>query len=158
MKIITEEPRKSQRFAFLKQQEEQVFLALTLLIGALVGATVVAFIVLTENVGARLHPASGSAWQGVLVIPASKTSVAGRMPDGATRDRIGVSEFRAWPVRSQVGVIGLVCLEALQENGEATLALSDLIEGQEFAHVHPDHSLNLALERMGATGLDVAGC
>jgi predicted membrane-bound spermidine synthase len=38
-------------FAFLKNQEEQIFLILTLVIGALVGLTVVAFIVLTERFG-----------------------------------------------------------------------------------------------------------
>ena len=43
-------------FAFLKNQEEQIFLILTLVIGALVGLTVVAFIVLTERFGARILP------------------------------------------------------------------------------------------------------
>ena len=38
----------------LQEREEQVFLVLTLLIGALVGAIVVAFILLTERFGARL--------------------------------------------------------------------------------------------------------
>ena len=42
--------------AFLKQREEQVFLALTLLIGSLVGLTVVAFIVLTEHCRASTAP------------------------------------------------------------------------------------------------------
>jgi len=48
-------------FAFLKNQEEQIFLILTL-IGALVGLTVVAFIVLTERFGARIYPPGGAAW------------------------------------------------------------------------------------------------
>src|SRR2546430_5024812 len=39
----------------LQDREEQVFLVLTLLIGALVGAIVVAFILLTERFGARLR-------------------------------------------------------------------------------------------------------
>src|SRR5712671_3672896 len=57
----------SQRwFAFLKNQEEQVFLLLTLVIGALVGLTVVAFIVLTERFGARIYPPGGSAWHRLL--------------------------------------------------------------------------------------------
>src|SRR5690349_14182249 len=51
----------------LQEREEQVFLVLTLLIGALVGAIVVAFILLTERVGARLYPASGEAWRRLLV-------------------------------------------------------------------------------------------
>jgi CIC family chloride channel protein len=53
--------------ALLRDREEQVFLVLTLVIGALVGATVVAFILLTERFGARLFPAGGAAWRRLLV-------------------------------------------------------------------------------------------
>ncbi len=58
----------SRQWAFLlREHEEQVFLVLTILIGALVGATVVAFILLTERFGARLYPAGGAAWRRLLV-------------------------------------------------------------------------------------------
>jgi len=40
--------------AFLKRREDQIFLVLTLLIGALVGLVVVAFIALTEHAGLRI--------------------------------------------------------------------------------------------------------
>src|ERR1700676_5024230 len=53
--------------ALLNDREEQVFLVLTLLIGAVVGMVVVAFILLTERFGARLYPAGGSAWRRLLV-------------------------------------------------------------------------------------------
>jgi chloride channel protein, CIC family len=53
--------------SLLEQREDQVFLLLTLLIGALVGLTVVAFIVLTERLGMRLYPSGGAAWRRVLV-------------------------------------------------------------------------------------------
>jgi CIC family chloride channel protein len=53
--------------AFLREREEQVFLVLTLLIGAIVGMVVVAFILLTERFGARLYPAGGAAWRRLLV-------------------------------------------------------------------------------------------
>lgn len=52
---------------FLAVREDQVFLVLTLLIGALVGLIVVAFILLTENVGARLYPVGSPAWHRVLI-------------------------------------------------------------------------------------------
>jgi chloride channel protein, CIC family len=52
--------------SFLKRREEQVFLVLTLVIGALVGLTVVAFILLTENFGARIYPPGSAAWHRVL--------------------------------------------------------------------------------------------
>src|SRR6266478_1518235 len=51
----------------LRDREEHVFLILTLLIGALVGMTVVAFILLTERFGARLYPSGGAAWRRLLV-------------------------------------------------------------------------------------------
>ena len=51
----------------LQDREEQVFLVLTLLIGALVGAIVVAFILITERFGARLYPMGGAAWRRLLV-------------------------------------------------------------------------------------------
>lgn len=53
--------------SLLQDREEQVFLVLTLLIGALVGITVVAFILITERLGARLYPAGGAAWRRLLV-------------------------------------------------------------------------------------------
>ena len=53
--------------ALLNEREEQVFLVLTLLIGALVGLMAVAFILLTERVGMRLYPVGGAAWHRVLI-------------------------------------------------------------------------------------------
>src|ERR1700731_5469097 len=53
--------------ALVKKREEQVFLLVTLLIGALVGATVVAFIVLTERFGARIDAAVAPAWRRLVV-------------------------------------------------------------------------------------------
>src|SRR5271169_432661 len=51
----------------LQQREDQVFLVLALVIGALTGLTVVAFILLTEREGLRLYPAGGSPWRRVLL-------------------------------------------------------------------------------------------
>ena len=53
--------------ALVKQREEQVFLLVTLLIGALVGATVVAFIVLTQRFGARIDATVAAAWRRLVV-------------------------------------------------------------------------------------------
>jgi CIC family chloride channel protein len=47
----------------LAQREDQVFLALTFVIGALAGLAVVAFILLTERLGARLFPPGAPAWR-----------------------------------------------------------------------------------------------
>ena len=48
--------------AFLRKREEQVFLVLTLVIGALVGLTVVAFIWFTEHVALRVYPVGSPGW------------------------------------------------------------------------------------------------
>src|SRR5713226_9769780 len=67
----------SQQWAsFLRNREEQVFLILTLLIGAIVGMVVVAFILLTERFGARLYPAGGAAWRR-LFVPVAGSAVMG---------------------------------------------------------------------------------
>ena len=52
--------------AKLQQREEQVFLVLALVIGALTGLAVVAFILLTEREGMRLYPAGSDRWRRVL--------------------------------------------------------------------------------------------
>ena len=54
--------------ARLQEREDQVFLVLALVIGALTGLTVVAFILLTEGAGLRLYPAGGAPWRR-LVFP-----------------------------------------------------------------------------------------
>jgi CIC family chloride channel protein len=52
--------------AALQQREDQVFLVLALVIGALTGLAVVAFILLTERMGMRLYPAGGAPWRRLL--------------------------------------------------------------------------------------------
>ena len=76
MTEVQEQPKRnwwsvktSRWAAFATEREEQVFLVLTLLIGALVGLSVVAFIVLTERFGAHLDPAGVARWRR-LVVPA----------------------------------------------------------------------------------------
>jgi CIC family chloride channel protein len=53
--------------AKFQQREEQIFLLLSLLIGALTGLAVVAFIVVTERLGMRLYPVDSAAWRRVLI-------------------------------------------------------------------------------------------
>jgi len=60
----------------LHQHEDKVLLILTLIIGAVVGLVVVAFILVTENLGARMYPPGAAAWRRVL-IPVVGALVAG---------------------------------------------------------------------------------
>ncbi|HYM77401.1 MAG TPA: chloride channel protein [Candidatus Dormibacteraeota bacterium] len=54
------------RVAKLQHREDQVILVLALVIGALTGVAVVAFILLTERVGMRLYPVGGAPWRRLL--------------------------------------------------------------------------------------------
>src|SRR5262245_64703368 len=47
----------------IRRNEEQLFLVLTLVIGVVVGLTIVAFVVLTERVGLRLYPLGAQPWR-----------------------------------------------------------------------------------------------
>jgi CIC family chloride channel protein len=51
----------------LRRREDQLALVLSLLIGALVGLVVVAFILLTGRIAARMYPPGGSGWRRVIV-------------------------------------------------------------------------------------------
>lgn len=60
----------------LRQNENNLAFALSLIIGALVGLVVVAFILLTGRLAARMYPAGGAAWRRLLV-PALGSFVTG---------------------------------------------------------------------------------
>ena len=56
----------SNRRAELRRREHQVILVLALVIGALTGLAVVAFILLTGRLGMRLYPVGGAPWRRLL--------------------------------------------------------------------------------------------
>jgi chloride channel protein, CIC family len=64
------------RFPRLREREQQVFLGLALVIGALTSLAVVAFILLTERMGMRLYPPGGALWRRIL-FPVSGSLVIG---------------------------------------------------------------------------------
>jgi CIC family chloride channel protein len=73
-------------------------------------------------------------------------------------ERAHKTEFHSWPVTDERGLVGMVDLTRIEQamaHGEETKPLSDLVDVRHFPHVHPDHPLHLALERMGAAELDV---
>lgn len=73
-------------------------------------------------------------------------------------NRIAASQLHAWPVRDESGVVAMVSLSRLQKaltEGATDQPLSEILKADEFPHVHMDHSLNQALERMGRSQLDV---
>ncbi len=68
------------------------------------------------------------------------------------------STLRAWPVtegRDVVGVVSLATLERACAEGAGGRQLVDLVDMHAFPHVHSDQGLDLALERMGAAGVEL---
>jgi CIC family chloride channel protein len=68
------------------------------------------------------------------------------------------SQFHAWPVVDERGVIGVISVRSLSRansDGSADKRLSEFVDPTGFPHVHPDHSLHLALDRMGVSHLDL---
>src|ERR1700722_15541827 len=73
-------------------------------------------------------------------------------------DKVSSSRLHAWPVVDERGVIAMVSLSSLQKaltEGATQQPLSAILPTDEFPHVHMDHSLAMALDRMGANQLDV---
>jgi len=71
--------------------------------------------------------------------------------------RIAASDLQAWPVCSHEGVIGVIgrnVIESAANNGNGSKPLGELVETGDFPHVHADHSLHSALDRMGVAGLE----
>lgn len=72
------------------------------------------------------------------------------------------SAFDAWPTMDHEGFIGMTTAEDLRaamHDGMADRPLTDVHRtrhqqrrASSFSHLHPDHSLAMALERMGSTG------
>lgn len=62
---------------------------------------------------------------------------------------------KAWIVGELNWLHGLVTLRQMEAVQDPSTALSHVVETEGlFPHVHPDHPLSLALERMGAAGAD----
>ena len=90
--------------------------------------------------------------------------LAADTPAYEAQERVKDSLLNAWPVVDQQGLYGMLRsaeLEKARVNGYAAKNVRDLLNEQsrndplhlESAHVHPDHTLSLALERMGSSGL-----
>jgi CIC family chloride channel protein len=68
-------------------------------------------------------------------------------------EKIRSSESTAWPVSDDRGLIGVLSFGKLQQAAAADSEpkqLKELLDGIDFPHLHADHALSLALERMGA--------
>ena len=124
---------------------------------------------LAHQDGVHLPSAGGRAQAGkIQVVQAMRTNPEPFSPDTAIEtalERLNRAGWDAWPVADSQGLIGMVRdsqLEIAALDGGAHGVIADVLGGtpidcgdaaDQFPHVHPDHSLAVALERMGATGL-----
>jgi CIC family chloride channel protein len=73
-------------------------------------------------------------------------------------ERVQQSHLRAWPLMDEENIVGVLSRAALKsalDSGKGDQTLLSLLEAIEFPHVHTDHTLHLALERMSAAHIDV---
>ena len=72
-------------------------------------------------------------------------------------ERVRSSEVRTWLVTDRRGVVGVINRARLEREVEedGDKKLGDLLDAMAFPHVHPDHGLDLALERMGANQIEI---
>ena len=71
---------------------------------------------------------------------------------------IRTSQFRAWPLMDEGSVVGVLSrakLTTALDDGKAEQTLSSLLDTLEFPHVHTDHALHVALERMSSAHIDI---
>ena len=73
-------------------------------------------------------------------------------------ERMRSSQFRAWPVEDEgsiVGVLSGATVESALADGRAEESVMRLLDSLDFPHVHRDHPLHLALERMSKAHIDI---
>jgi CIC family chloride channel protein len=77
--------------------------------------------------------------------------------------RVKEGNYNAWPVVNDDGLVAMIRNSQITE-AAADARIADILKldadlghnsAEELPHVHPDHSLSLALERMGTSGLNV---
>jgi CIC family chloride channel protein len=70
----------------------------------------------------------------------------------------GASPFRSWPLMDEGNVVGVLSRTRLTNaanEGKAQATLLSLLDSLEFPHVHTDHALHIALERMSSAHIDI---
>ncbi len=96
-------------------------------------------------------------WQVVRVMRPPSESLPADITVREAMQRARWSEFRSWLVTHQRGVIGVMNLLTLEKAGSENpeKRLRELVDPVEFPHAHPEHGLDLALERLGANQIEV---
>jgi CIC family chloride channel protein len=95
----------------------------------------------------------------VLKVMRSVTeTLLAQMKVGDAAEAVRSSQFRTWLVMDEgsiVGVLSRAMIETALNQGKAEQKLIDLFDTLDFPHVHSDHALHLALERMSDARVDI---
>jgi CIC family chloride channel protein len=103
-----------------------------------------------------LHQTSGRTVAQVMRAPRQILSAGMRVEDASEETRAG--QARIWPVVDKEYFLGMLSRETLERalvDGRKEQLLKEIVGAQHIPHVHADHALHLALERMSAYHLDV---
>jgi CIC family chloride channel protein len=118
--------------------------------------------VLAHQDGIHLPTAAARAIQVnrqvLLAMRAPAETMDGESTLGEALSKMRASQLSTWPVISRQGVVGVLAretVEAAAENGDLETKLVELLPDGEFPHVHSDHSLSAALDRMGASNVNL---
>jgi len=89
--------------------------------------------------------------------PATETlSAQLSLPDAL--QQVSQSPFHCWPVMEDGELLGVVLRSGLERavaEGSGTRPIGQIAGSFQFAHIHKDQPIHVALERMGAAGLDL---
>jgi CIC family chloride channel protein len=92
------------------------------------------------------------------VMRRSPQILSARMRVKDAMDQTRSAPLRIWPVTDRQYFLGLLTAETLERafsDGREEQPLTSLVETTRVPHVHMDHALHLALERMSAYHLDL---
>jgi chloride channel protein, CIC family len=97
--------------------------------------------------------------QVVRVMRAATPSLSAELTVGEALEQAnaGADGLRTWLVVDQRGIVGVINRTMLQQKAAEAgdKKLCDLVDSMDFPHVHSDHGLDLALERMGTNQIEI---
>jgi len=100
--------------------------------------------------------ASVGGMQVATILQPAPEFLDSNLPVSAALEKLHAGKHRALPVRSARGLEGMASVELLQEmEGDSACLLSDVLPNSDFPHVHRDHTLAQALDRMAAARFEV---
>ncbi|ABF40864.1 Cl- channel, voltage gated [Candidatus Koribacter versatilis Ellin345] len=89
-----------------------------------------------------------------IMRPPTET-LSAQMTLGEAMKQVGSSKVQTWLVADARGVVGVINFANMDRAIDADKTLGDFVNPIDFPHVHADHGLDLALDRMGANQVEI---